>query len=107
MKNYYIERDNKNIVGLYARPQYEGQEKLAEDDQEIIDFFADKEVEENAEKIRIDEIEAEKDTSGLKEITVQQAHDKIDEIFSSATTIALLRAACIRAFKILVVFILK
>ena len=39
MKNYYIERDNGNIIGFYARPQYEGQEVLAEDDQEIIDYF--------------------------------------------------------------------
>jgi len=40
MKNYYIERnDNKKISGLFARPQYEGQEKLKETSKEIIAFL--------------------------------------------------------------------
>ena len=39
MKNIYIDRDaDKNITGLFARPQYEGQEKLKETDKEIIAF---------------------------------------------------------------------
>jgi len=107
MRNFYIERDNKNIVGLFTRPQYEGQEVLSEDDQEMIDHFANQKAVEDAEKNRIAEIEVEKDAAGLKKTTLQQAYDKIDQIFSRATTIALLRAACIRAFKILVVFILR
>jgi len=60
-----------------------------------------------AEKNRVNEIEAERATSGLRKITIDQAYDKIDQIFLGATTIALLRSACIRAFKILVVFIIK
>ena len=59
------------------------------------------------EQTRIVDIETEKDASELKKITVQQAYDRIDQIFSGATTIAGLRTACVRAFKILVVFILK
>ena len=39
MRNYYIKRDNGNIVGLYARPQYEGQEKLKETSKEIVAFL--------------------------------------------------------------------
>ena len=40
MKNYYIERDeNKNIISIFARPQYEGQEKLKETSKEIVAFF--------------------------------------------------------------------
>ena len=39
MKNYYIERDDGNIIGLFARPQYEGQEKLSEKSKEIVTFL--------------------------------------------------------------------
>jgi len=107
MKNYYIERNNGNIINLFARSQYDEQEFLSEDDQEIIDHFAVKQAIEDVEQNRRDEIEAEKINSGLNNITVTQAHDRIDQIFSGATTVALLRAACIRAFKILVIFILR
>jgi len=107
MRNYYIKRDDRKIIGLFARPQYERQEVLAEDDQEIIDHFANQQAVEDIEKSRLAKIESEKNTAGLKNITVAQAHDKIDQLFLGATTVALLRAACIRAFKILVIFILK
>ena len=57
MRNYYIERDeSKNITGLFARPQYEGQEKLKETSKEIVAFLkkqndANKLAEETALKI--------------------------------------------------------
>ena len=41
MRNCYIERTAGNIVSLFARPQYDGQEKLPEDDPEIIAFKAE------------------------------------------------------------------
>lgn len=108
MKNYYIERDkNKKIISLFARPQYRGQEFLSEDDQKIINYFVTEQAIEDAEKVRLAKLELEKENTGLNNITVIQAHDKIDQLFSGATTVALLRAACIRVFKILVVFILK
>jgi len=40
MKNFYIKRnESKEITGLYARPQYEGHEKLSEKSQEIVTFL--------------------------------------------------------------------
>ena len=40
MKNYYIERNEENeIISTFARPQYEGQEKLKETDKRVIAFF--------------------------------------------------------------------
>ena len=40
MRNYYIERDeNKDIIGLFARPQYEGQERLSGINKEIVSFL--------------------------------------------------------------------
>ena len=39
MRNFYIERDNGNIVSLFARPQYENQEKLKETNKEIKAFL--------------------------------------------------------------------
>jgi len=39
MKNYYIKRDkNKKIIALFARPQYEGQEKLKETHKDVVAF---------------------------------------------------------------------
>jgi len=58
MKNYYFDRDkNKKISGLFARPQFEGQEFLPETDKEIINFFkkqaaVQKANEENEQKIQ-------------------------------------------------------
>ena len=50
MKNNYIERDrNENIIGLFARPQYVGQEKLPEDDPEIVSFLEEQLVPTEAE----------------------------------------------------------
>lgn len=107
MKNYYIERDDGNIVGLYARPQYDEQEVLAEDDQEMIDHFAAEQAAKDIENVHIAEIEVEKENAGLKNITVAQAHEKIDQIFEGATTIALLRAAIIMALKKMIPYILR
>ena len=40
MNNYYVERDEENKVkSIFSRPQYEGQEALAEDHADIIEFF--------------------------------------------------------------------
>ena len=40
MKNYYIQRDkDENIIGTFARPQYEGHEKLSEKNKEMIAFL--------------------------------------------------------------------
>lgn len=39
MKNCFIDRDNGNIVRLYARPQYKDQEFLPETDKEIKAFL--------------------------------------------------------------------
>lgn len=57
-----------------------------------------------ARKQRIDE---EQESSGLKKVTIEQAHDKIDQIFSDTTTVPQLRNACMQAFKIVVSFILR
>ena len=107
MRNYYIERSNGDIVGFAARPQYEGQEVLAEDDQEIIDHFANQQAVKDIEENRLIEIEAEKDTVGLKQITLQQAYDKIDQIFAGATTVATTRDATITALKKMMPYILR
>lgn len=57
MRNYYIERDkDKKISGLFARPQYEGQERLKEISKEIAAFLKKQseptEVELNEQKIQ-------------------------------------------------------
>lgn len=107
MKNYFVERDNGNIVGLYRRPQYEGQEFLSENDQEIIDHFANQQAENDTEKNRVAEIDVAMGTAGLKDITIQQAYDKIDQIFSGATTVATTREATITALKRIIPYILR
>ena len=107
MKNYYITRDNGNIINLFARPQYEGQEKLAEDNQEMIDYFANRQEEEDIEEARLAEVGVAKNTAGLNKITAQQAYDKIDQIFEGATTIAQLRTATVTALKRMIPYILR
>ena len=107
MKNYFIERDNGSIINLYARPQYEGQEFLSENDQELIDHFANQQATKDIEESRINEIEVEKNTVGLKEITIQDAYDKIDQIFEGATTIAQLRTATVNVLKKMIPYILR
>jgi len=49
MKNYFVERDaTKKITGLFARPQYDGQEFLPETTKELVDHFKkQKNVDEN------------------------------------------------------------
>jgi len=39
MRNYFIERDNGDIVSLFACPQYKDQEKLKETNKEIVAFL--------------------------------------------------------------------
>jgi len=63
--------------------------------------------EKTLEKNRILEIETEQKTLGLRKITVKIAHDKIDAIFDDKTTVTQLRTAIIKAFKLVVVYILK
>jgi hypothetical protein len=55
---------------------------------------------------RVSEVESEKETSGIKKITVVQAHNKIDQIFDEATTVAELKASTKIVLKKMIPFIL-
>lgn len=74
------------------------------------ELTAENAVQKEADEIeasRIAGIEQEKELSGLKKVTVAQAHAKIDQMFMDKTTIAQLRTATVRAFKLLSTFVLK
>ena len=54
MKNYYIDRNkDKTIIGVYARPQYKDQEKLSENNVEMVAFL-------HQEKIKTERQEVER-----------------------------------------------
>jgi hypothetical protein len=61
----------------------------------------------DVETQRISEIEVEKTSAGFRRITVQQAHNKIDEIFDAVTNMAELREATRSALKKIVPFIIN
>jgi hypothetical protein len=63
----------------------------------------DKRAEEDQRK---DDISNEIESSGLRKITVAQAHGKIDQIFEDVTTVAALRAATVTALKKIIPFII-
>ncbi|SDP77203.1 hypothetical protein [Desulforhopalus singaporensis] len=56
---------------------------------------------------RVAELEAERDTAGIRDITPQQAKDWIDNEFASATTNAEIVAVIKKILKKMVVFLLR
>ncbi len=56
---------------------------------------------------RATDVEAEKESAGLRQITVAQAHDKIDQIFDSASTVAQLKTATVLALKKIIPFVIN
>ena len=60
----------------------------------------------DAESVRVFDLETEKESVGLRKITVTQAHDKIDQIFDSATTVAQLKNATVLALKKIIPFVI-
>ena len=55
---------------------------------------------------RLTDVETEKESAGLKQITITQAHSKIDQIFDEATTIAQLKVATKVALKKIIPYII-
>ena len=103
----YVKRDSNNKIKSVTKWDMEGFDRIEENDPEWIQYLSDKNESKIVEDARLAEIETSQESGGLRKITVQIAKDKIDLLFSGATTVALLRTACIKAFKLIVVFILK
>jgi hypothetical protein len=59
------------------------------------------------ERQRVEEIKSGKETSGLKKITVQQAHDIIDNRINGATTAEEIKAEVAWLLKKMIVYILE
>lgn len=55
---------------------------------------------------RIADLETERESTGIRNLTVEQAHDKIDQIFNGATTVAGLRTATVVALKEIIPFVI-
>lgn len=104
---YIFRDDDGNITGFSKFRATPEQEKIAPESDEWNDYLDSVTAKKDAEAQRIVDIESEKESSGLKNITVSEAHAKIDQIFADKTTVAQLRTACIKAFKILVAFVIK
>lgn len=63
MLKYYIDRDaGNNVVGLFKRPQYEGQERLDSNHPDVLAYFAA----EDANEINVNKLNI------LKEATIDQ-----------------------------------
>lgn len=63
--------------------------------------------EEESESARLTGIKTERESAGLKKITIAQAIEKIDQIFADKTTVAQVRSATILALKKMMPYILK
>jgi len=100
MENVYVDRkQDKSIKSVSKWPRDEDHEKITTDSQEYIDYENTKQQAIDDKKVRIDEIAEEQKTAGLKGITIQEAKDKIDQIFDSATTVAEVKAATVKTLK--------
>lgn len=69
----YIDRVAGQITGLYARPQREGQEYLADDSVEMVAYYAEKVQQENLRKVKAKLAEIDlKSIRSLREWVVAQ-----------------------------------
>lgn len=108
MKSVFVDRDgNNNIINRFARPQYEGQERLDENDQELIDLDNIEQAAVGAMQTRQQEIETEKESAGLKGVTPQQAYAWIDNQFAGVADVSALRDKTIEVLKRMVPYILE
>jgi len=104
----YCTLDHDGVVTGYGKNRLTAEQiKMDDDDQRIVDYETKKQDKIAQEKNRQKEINQEKSTTGLKNISVQSAHNKIDEIFENATTVAALRTATVIALKKIIPYVLE
>lgn len=101
----FVMRDENNKIVGYSRKPVNGQVQyeIEDDDPEFIEFLNP---DTSAETLRLNEIFSEKEAAGFKQITIQQANDKIDQIFESVSTISQMKDATILVLKKIVPYII-
>ena len=98
---------NGDIAGITKWRNEEHTEFITEDAQEYLDLLEAKQAFKESEQIRATAIEVEKETSGLKKITVDQAYNFIDAKLDAASTAAQTKEALREILKEMIPFLLQ